>query len=135
MQLVNTSGDGDEGLGGSLGDGRLASHAGLALLGDSRQQLLDLGDGTARVEALGTGLRAVHDGVASKSKQMRKVAQDTDLTDSEYIIYTFSQEKKKRQNKRFLITEMMIIFIETCILLLSVLKFFFTSVHMFLQFK
>ena len=35
------------------------------LLGDARQQLLDLGDGTAGVEALGAGLGAVHDGVAS----------------------------------------------------------------------
>ena len=100
MQLVNTSGDGDEGLWGSLGDGRLASHAGLALLGDSRQQLLDLGDGTARVEALGTGLRAVHDGVASKAKQMIKVAQDTNLTDSEYMahLYMFLREKSGKIN-------------------------------------
>ena len=35
------------------------------LLGNARQQLLDLGDGAAWVEALGTGLGAVHDGVAS----------------------------------------------------------------------
>ena len=35
------------------------------LLGDARQQLLDLCDGAAWVEALGTGLGAVHDGVAS----------------------------------------------------------------------
>ena len=35
------------------------------LLCDARQQLLDLCDGAARVEALGTGLGAVHDGVAS----------------------------------------------------------------------
>ena len=35
------------------------------LLGDARQQLLDLGDGAAWVEALGTGLGAVHDSVAS----------------------------------------------------------------------
>ena len=35
------------------------------LLCDARQQLLDLCDGAAWVEALGTGLGAVHDGVAS----------------------------------------------------------------------
>ena len=35
------------------------------LLCDARQQLLDLGDGAAWVEALGAGLGAVHDGVAS----------------------------------------------------------------------
>ena len=37
----------------------------LSLVGDACQQLLDLGDGLSRVEALGAGLRAVHDGVAS----------------------------------------------------------------------
>ena len=36
------------------------------LLGDARQQLLDLCDGAAWVEALGTGLGAIHDGVASE---------------------------------------------------------------------
>ena len=35
------------------------------LLGDARQQLLDLCDGAAWVEALRTGLGAIHDGVAS----------------------------------------------------------------------
>ena len=51
-------------LGGS-GDGGGASKAGLPLLGDPGQQLLDLGDGTAGIESLGAGLGAVHDGVAS----------------------------------------------------------------------
>ena len=37
----------------------------LSLVGNARQQLLDLSDGLSRVEALGAGLRAVHDGVAS----------------------------------------------------------------------
>ena len=50
---------------GSPGDGRGACEAGLSLLGDTGQQLLDLGDGSAGIEALGTGLGAVHDGVAS----------------------------------------------------------------------
>ena len=40
-----------------------AGEAGLPLLGDPRQQLLDLSDGATGVEALGTGLGAVHDGV------------------------------------------------------------------------
>jgi len=57
-------------LGGGLCDGRLAGHTWLALLGDARQKLLDLGDGTSGVEALGTGLRAVHDGVTSRFIRM-----------------------------------------------------------------
>jgi len=36
-----------------------------SLLGDTSQELLDLGDGSAGVEALGAGLGAVHDGVTS----------------------------------------------------------------------
>jgi len=47
------------------GDGGGALQAGLALVGDAGQQLLDLGDGPAGVEALGTSLGAVHDGVTS----------------------------------------------------------------------
>lgn len=47
------------------GDGGGATQAGLSLLSDARQQLLDLSNGAARVEALGTGLGAVHDGVTS----------------------------------------------------------------------
>jgi len=50
---------------GGSGDGGGALHAGLALVCDAGQQLLDLGDGTAGVEALGTSLGAVHDGVTS----------------------------------------------------------------------
>ncbi len=45
-------------------------HAGLSLLSDARQELLDLSDGAARVEALGAGLRAVHDGVAPANKDI-----------------------------------------------------------------
>jgi len=41
-----------------------SGHSGLALLADSSQQLLDLGNGPARVQSLGTSLGAVHDGVA-----------------------------------------------------------------------
>ena len=37
----------------------------LFLLGETTKEFLDLGDGLSRVEALGAGLRAVHDGVAS----------------------------------------------------------------------
>ena len=50
------------------GDGGGATEPGLSLLGDTRQQLLNLGNGAARIEALGTGLGAVHDGVTSASK-------------------------------------------------------------------
>jgi len=39
--------------------------AGLALLGDTREQLLDLGNCSAGVEALRAGLGTVHDGVAA----------------------------------------------------------------------
>ena len=51
-------------LAGSLGDGGGSAESGLALLGDAGQELLDLGDGAAGVQALGAGLGAVHDGVA-----------------------------------------------------------------------
>ena len=50
------------------GDGGSAAETGLSLLGDTRQQLLNLGDSAARIEALGTGLGAVHDGVTSAAK-------------------------------------------------------------------
>ena len=52
-----------------LGDGGGAFEAGLPLLSDACQQLLDLGDGSARVEALGAGLGAVHDGVTSANNR------------------------------------------------------------------
>ena len=51
---------------GSPGDGGGAGKARLSLLSDTGQQLLDLGDGSAGVEALGAGLGAVHDGVTSE---------------------------------------------------------------------
>ena len=41
-----------------------SGHARLALLADSGQQLLDLGNGPAGVQTLGAGLGAIHDGVA-----------------------------------------------------------------------
>ena len=50
---------------GSPGNGGGASEARLSLLSDTGEQLLDLGDGSAGVEALGAGLGAVHDGVTS----------------------------------------------------------------------
>ena len=50
---------------GSPGNGGGAGQAWLSLLSDTSEQLLDLGDGSAGVEALGAGLGAVHDGVAS----------------------------------------------------------------------
>ena len=50
---------------GGPGDGRRPAQPRLPLLRDPRQQLLDLGDGAAGVEALGAGLGAVHDGVTS----------------------------------------------------------------------
>ena len=53
-----------------LCDGGCALHAGLALLGDAGQQPLDLGNGAARVETLGTGLGAVHDGVTPEKYPM-----------------------------------------------------------------
>jgi len=40
-----------------------AAESGLSLLADASQELLDFSDGSARVEALGAGLGAVHDGV------------------------------------------------------------------------
>jgi len=46
-----------------LGDGGGAFEPWLALVGNACQQLLDLSDGLAGVEALGAGLGAVHDGV------------------------------------------------------------------------
>ena len=46
-----------------LGDGRGPLQPGLSLRGDAGQQFLDLGDSSAGVETLGTGLGAVHDGV------------------------------------------------------------------------
>ena len=50
---------------GRPGDGRRPAQPRLPLLRDPREQLLDLGDGAAGVEALGAGLGAVHDGVTS----------------------------------------------------------------------
>ena len=50
------------------GDGGGAAEARLSLLGDPRQQLLDLGNGAARIETLGAGLGAVHDGVTSATQ-------------------------------------------------------------------
>ena len=44
----------------------------LSLLRNTGQQLLDLSDGLAGVEALGARLGAVHDGVASKKGKMMK---------------------------------------------------------------
>ena len=49
-----------------MGDGRCSLQAWLSFLGYSCQQLLYLCDGSARVETLGAGLGAVHDGVASE---------------------------------------------------------------------
>jgi len=46
------------------GDGSRPSEARLSLIGNSCQQLLDLSNSSAWVEALGTGLGAVHDCVA-----------------------------------------------------------------------
>jgi len=40
-----------------------ATESGLSLLADASQELLDFGDGSARIESLGAGLGAVHDGV------------------------------------------------------------------------
>jgi len=45
------------------GDGGRPTEAGLSLFSNPCQQLLDLCDGSAWVEALGAGLGAVHDGV------------------------------------------------------------------------
>ena len=45
----------------------------LSLLRNTGQQLLDLSDGLAGVEALGARLGAVHDGVASKKGKMMKM--------------------------------------------------------------
>ena len=50
------------------GDGGGATEPGLSLLGDTRQQLLNLGNGAARIEALRASLGAVHDGVTSVTK-------------------------------------------------------------------
>ena len=49
----------------SSGDWSCACQAWLSLLSNASQQLLDLSDGSAGVESLGTGLGAVHDGVTS----------------------------------------------------------------------
>ena len=54
---------------GCPGDGRGAGEARLSLLSNTSEQLLDLGDGSAGVEALGAGLGAVHDGVTSATCQ------------------------------------------------------------------
>ena len=50
------------------GNGGGAAEARLSLLGDTRQQLLNLGDSAARIETLGAGLGAVHDGVTSATQ-------------------------------------------------------------------
>jgi len=52
------------------GDGSRPSEARLSLIGNSCQQLLDLSNSSAWVEALGTGLGAVHDCVAPGNKGM-----------------------------------------------------------------
>merc|ERR1719232_64292 len=49
----------------SSGDWSSSLETRFALLGNSCQQLLDLGDGSAGVQSFGAGLGAVHDGVAS----------------------------------------------------------------------
>ena len=55
-----------DGLTGVLRDTGCTRHSGFPLLADAGQQLLDLGDRPARVQSLGTGLGAIHDGVASE---------------------------------------------------------------------
>ena len=48
------------------GDGASARESRFLFFGEAGQQLLNLRDGAARVEALGTGFSAVHDGVAAE---------------------------------------------------------------------
>merc|ERR1711923_64919 len=54
-----------DGLTGVLRDTGRTRHSGFPLLTDAGQQLLDLGNRPAGVQSLGTGLGAIHDGVAS----------------------------------------------------------------------
>jgi len=49
----------------SSGHRRSSLESRFSLLGDTSQELLDLSDGSARVQTLGAGLGAVHDGVTS----------------------------------------------------------------------
>ena len=58
---------------GGLGDGSGSLQSRLSLLSDAGQQFLDLSDSSARVETLGTGLGAVHDGVTPANRRDSKV--------------------------------------------------------------
>ena len=57
----------------SLGDGGGSLQSGLSFLSDTSQEFLDLSDGPAGIETLGTGLGAVHDGVTSANRRHSKV--------------------------------------------------------------
>ena len=56
-----------------LGDGGGSLQSGLSFLSDTSQEFLDLSDGPAGIETLGTGLGAVHDGVTSANRRHNKV--------------------------------------------------------------